>query len=115
MGAWAEFAVRRLLQREMAVAKNPKHPEFSGFHVLVDSKTSAGGAVRASRFAKGVGELLRDQAYTMRQHRLFAVEITTQTAGDTKGKMADDNRGGEEKDEISKKKAKTSAQEDGGE
>ena len=69
-----EQITRRLVQVEMAVEKNPKHPDFSGLNVLVDTNVSAGGMARVPTFTKWVTDRHREQAEIFKQRRLFTEE-----------------------------------------
>ena len=59
---------------EMAVEKNPKHPDFSGLGVLVDTNVSAGGAARVPKFTQWVTARHKEQAEIFKQRRLFHEE-----------------------------------------
>ena len=65
---------RRIVQVEMAVEKNPKHPDFSGLGVLVDTNVSAGGAARVPKFTQWVTQRHKEQAEIFKQRRLFHEE-----------------------------------------
>ena len=71
---------RRLVQLELAVEKNPKHPDFSGLNILVDTNVSAGGMARVPKFTKWVTDRHREQAEIYKQRRLFSEEAGKQSS-----------------------------------
>ena len=70
----SEFRVRRLLQIEQAVERNPRQPDFEGLEIMLTSAlTPAGGAV-TEKFNEWLTARQRDQAQTMKQGRLLREE-----------------------------------------
>lgn len=65
---------RRMVQLELAVAKNPRHPDFTGLHVLVDGAADSSGAARAPKFSAWVTTKQKEQAEIYKQRRLYAEE-----------------------------------------
>ena len=65
---------RRMVQLELAVAKNPRHPDFTGDHVLVDRAADSTGAARAPKFSAWVSTKQKEQAEIYKQRRLYAEE-----------------------------------------
>ena len=63
--------VRRMVQLEMAVDENSKHPDFTGLGVLVDATTTSAGAAKVRRFTSGVTARQKKQAEIFKQHRLY--------------------------------------------
>ena len=69
-----EKMVRRMVQLEMAVDKNPKHPDFTGLGVLVDATTTSSGAARVPKFTSWVTARQKEQAEIYKQRRLYTEE-----------------------------------------
>ena len=69
-----ESLARRVVQLEMAVEKNPKHPDFSGLGVLVDGTVSSSGAVRVPKFQSWISTRQKEQAEIFKQRRLYTEE-----------------------------------------
>ena len=63
-----------MLQIHQAVKKNPRAPDFRGLGVMTSSKLDATGGILSGDFAKFVAEEQESEAFTLKQHRLFAEE-----------------------------------------
>ena len=75
-----EQLIRRVFQVEMAVDKNPRHPDFTGLGILVDGTTTSGGASRVPKFTSWVTARQKEQAEIYKQRRLFTEEQSKATA-----------------------------------
>ena len=69
-----ESLARRVVQLEMAVEKNLKHPDFSGLGVLVDGTVSSSGASRVPKFQSWISSRQKEQAEIFKQRRLYTEE-----------------------------------------
>ena len=76
--ACIEQLVRRTIQLEMAVERNPRHPDFSGLSVIVDGPVTATGAVRAPKFANWVADRQKERSQVLKQRRLYGEEQAAQ-------------------------------------
>ena len=76
-----EQLVRRIVQIEMAVDKNPKHPDFTGLGILVDGTTTAGGAARVPKFTSWVTSRQKEQGDIWKQRRLYSEELGKEEKG----------------------------------
>jgi len=61
--AFFELAVRRLVQIQLAVIRNPKHPAFEGLDVVVSAVLDSSGGVALQEFSTRVSESM-DQRTT---------------------------------------------------
>ena len=75
-----EQLIRRVVQVEMAVDKNPRHPDFTGLLILVDGTTTSGGASRVPKFTSWVTARQKEQAEIYKQRRLFTEEQSKASA-----------------------------------
>ena len=80
-----EQITRRLVQLEMAVARNPRHPDYTGLGVVVDGPISAEGAARAPKFNAWVTDRQKEKAHVLKQQRLYAEEQRTAQRAEAKG------------------------------
>ena len=69
-----ELLVRRVVQDETAVARNPRHPDYSGLSLMVSAPVTTGGQAITEVFTGWVTERLRHQATIMKQSRLWSEE-----------------------------------------
>ncbi len=72
--AAAEILCRYLVQIETAVARNPKVPDFADLDAVTGSTINAAGGLVLPEYAKYVADIQRDEAYTLKQRRLWAEE-----------------------------------------
>ena len=63
---------RRLVQLEMAAARNPSAPDFTGLGVIGDGVTQADGSSRVPRFRHGVAERLKERSDILKQNRIYS-------------------------------------------
>ena len=87
-----ENLVRRLIQLEAAVGRNPLHPDFGGLGLMLTSPVSESGAAQAPSFNHWVADRQKTQAQVMKQARVQREEKQAELRrrknpkGDGKGK-----------------------------
>ena len=69
-----EYRIRRLLQIEAAVDRNPKVPDFEGLEMMLTSAVAPSGAVITDKFSEWLAGRQRDAAQSMKQGRLLREE-----------------------------------------
>eukprot|EP00438_Fugacium_kawagutii_P013890 Skav219729 [mRNA] locus=scaffold301:281463:306630:- [translate_table: standard] len=69
-----ELAVRRLVQLEVAVSRNPSSPEFGGLDVLLENPVSEQGAASTRNLDTWVTDRLKEKANIQKQSRLYREE-----------------------------------------
>ena len=65
--AGCEYLVRRLLQIEAAVKRNPRQPDFEGLDAILDSSVDTSGAALAPKFMEFVANIQKSQALVTRR------------------------------------------------
>eukprot|EP00438_Fugacium_kawagutii_P027262 Skav214355 [mRNA] locus=scaffold86:483215:498428:+ [translate_table: standard] len=70
-----EYMVRRLIQIETAVGRNPAAPDYSGLEVIMESGIGSSGEARAVKFQEWIGARLKDRAQVQKQARLYKEEF----------------------------------------
>ena len=70
----SEFRVRRLLQIEAAVERNPRQPDFEGLEVMLTSALNPSGGAVTEKFSEWMTARQRDQAQILKQGRLLREE-----------------------------------------
>lgn len=70
-----EYMVRRIIQIETAVSRNPASPDYSGLEVIMESGIGTAGEARAVKFQEWVGGRLKDRAQVQKQARLYKEEF----------------------------------------
>ena len=70
-----ENVVRRLIVLEMAVARNPAAPDFSGLDVVSETPIAAQGQAYVSAITSWVTEKLKERSQIQKQARLFKEEF----------------------------------------
>ena len=78
----AEYAARRLVMLEKAVAVNPKSPSFHGLHRLIEHSLSEGGGVATRDFTAYMSQVAEADARVLKQNRLYREELATKTKTD---------------------------------
>ncbi|CAK0849661.1 unnamed protein product, partial [Prorocentrum cordatum] len=96
-----EALVRRVIQIEMAVQRNPRHPDFSGLEDAVGGPTGASGSAAVPRYTEFAVARQKDRANILKQMRLHKEELERERRSDDGGKR---NRKDKEKDKGKKKK-----------
>ena len=81
----AEKMVRRLIQIEKAVRRNPKAPDFDGLDFVMGDEQDESGAVRVGDFDDWFAEKQKVEAQNLKQYRLFKEE----QAAEAQGALAD--------------------------
>lgn len=79
-----ENICRRLLTLEMAVARNPSAPDFSGLEVVSEAPITSQGQAFVSSMSTWVTDRLKEKAQIQKQSRLFREEFhrTSKKTGD---------------------------------
>lgn len=72
--ACMEHAIRRLVALELAVERNPRHPDYSGLDAVEGGVVSSRGAAKMAVFREHVALRQREKASIMKQERLFREE-----------------------------------------
>ena len=87
--AMGEQIVRRIIQHEMAVARDSRHPDYTGLSLIMGGTVSETGAAVTSKFHNWAANRQRDQATVLKQGRLLReekAEIHKKAKGKGKGK-----------------------------
>lgn len=66
-----ELAVRRVVQLEVAVSRNPNNPDYSGLEVLLENPLTESGAASTRSLDEWVTTRLKEKAQIGKQTRLF--------------------------------------------
>ena len=72
--AGCESISRHVMQIHAAVKRNPRNPNFRGMEMMVSSTLDSKGGVVTGDFANWTAEQQKQQAFTMKQQRLYAEE-----------------------------------------
>ena len=67
--AGVEQIVRRIVQDERAVRKNPKHPDYSGLEFVLNQTTDVSGAASTAVFNRWYAKAQRDEAVVLKNAR----------------------------------------------
>lgn len=70
-----ELVVRRAIQLELAVARCPQNPEFSGLEALMESPLSTTGAATTRSLDLWLTDRLKEKAQIQKQTRLYREEM----------------------------------------
>lgn len=81
-----EHLTRRLLTLEIAVARSPGSPDFTGLEVVAEAPVAATGQAYVSSMSSWITEKLKEKANIQKQSRLFKEEFSKKT-----GKGVDDD------------------------
>ena len=76
--AGAEFLARRVVVIERAVRVNPKAPDFTGLHKMLEHRLDESGGIKAMNFTAHFAQLAEAEARVLRQQRLYRSELGTQ-------------------------------------
>ena len=76
----SEYRVRRLLQIELAVERNPKQPDFEGLEIMLTSALAPAGGAATEKFSEWLIARQRDQTQIMKQGRLLREESAKRSA-----------------------------------
>ncbi|CAK0853410.1 unnamed protein product, partial [Prorocentrum cordatum] len=85
MLASAELLVRWMIPTEIAVERNPRHPDYSGLDIVISAPVNAVGRASISRFNTWVTDRLEERATIWKQERLYREEQKQVRKGDGKG------------------------------
>ena len=85
-----EHLTRRLIILEIAVARNPSLPDFSGLDVVSEAPITSSGSAAVSAMSSWITDKLKERANIQKQSRLFKEEFckrgkATQDDGDQVG------------------------------
>ena len=86
-----EHIVRRVIQVEMAVERNPRHPDFSGLEDVVAGPRSVSGSAHVPRYLEHVTARQKDRANILKQQRLYQEEAAKRRGGKVDGKDKTDD------------------------
>lgn len=87
-----ELLVRRLVQLEVAVARSPSSPEFTGLDILLENPVDATGSASTRALDAWVTDRLKERANIQKQSRLFKEEMSHQSK--SKGVSVEQDGGG---------------------
>ena len=104
-----EHVVRRMVQIERAVARNPRQPDFSGLSLITEVGIDRTGAAHASKFDEYVTERQQKHAFVLKQTRLYTEEVSKNSRSSDAGAPDKAPKG----EQRSKKKAKGAGKGDG--
>ena len=90
----AEAVVRKILQIETAVRRNPKQPDFEGLELLTTQMLDESGGATAPVFASWLSTRQRDEAQILKQGRLLREERTAEGKRSAAGGGGGRGRGG---------------------
>lgn len=71
-----ELLIRRAIQLEMAVARCPSNPEFSGLEALMESPITSGGSASTRAVDSWLTDRLKEKAQIQKQARLYREEMS---------------------------------------
>jgi hypothetical protein len=69
-----EHIVRRVIQIEKAVARNPRAPDYTGLHVITQTGVDGRGAAHAPAFDSFIANEQQREAQVLKQNRLWSEE-----------------------------------------
>ena len=72
--ACVEHAIRRLVALELAVERNPWHPDYSGLGSLLSGATEEEGRLAVPKFSRAVADRQAQRAQILKQARLLREE-----------------------------------------
>ena len=81
----AEITIRRLIQIEMAVARNPSAPDYSGLDLVMEQPVGVSGQAVTLGFNNWLAGRLKDRANVQKQARLYREEFGGRRPGGTAG------------------------------
>ena len=89
--AGGELLVRWAVQTEIAVSRNPRHPDYSGLDIVFAAPTSAGDKAETVQFTEWVASKMKDRAavfkheHQYREHEAKARAVSSASGGDNAG------------------------------
>ena len=90
----AEILMRYLVQIEMAVARNPRSPDFQDLDAVVASTVNEYGGLVLPEYSKFIAQIQKDEAFTLKQQRQWREEQATRSRGRGSGDDAGGGTGG---------------------
>ena len=91
--AWAEHLVRRLISLEIAVERNPRHPNYAGLDIVEGGVISGRGSARVASFREHVSSRQKERANVLKQERLYREEQERFRQDPGKGKADGKSKG----------------------
>ena len=88
----SELVVRRLIQIEMAVARNPNSPDYSGLDLVMEQPVGAAGPAVTMDFTNWISGKLKERANVQKQARLYREEFGGRRDRGNYGKNDSDDR-----------------------
>ena len=88
--ACIEQVVRRVIQLEMAVSKNPSAPDFVGLGVIGDGAVLSDGSSRVPKFRAWVADRQKERAQILKQNRLYTEEVRGRGRGKGQGERQEE-------------------------
>ena len=88
--------VRYLIQIEMAVARNPRSPDFQDLDAVVASTVNEYGGLVLPEHSKYIAQVQKDGAFTLKQQRQWREEQVSRSRGRGSGGFDDGGGGGGE-------------------
>eukprot|EP00959_Pyramimonas_sp_CCMP1952_P427432 8951842-Pyramimonas_sp.AAC.1 len=79
--AGVEVLVRYLVQIEMAVARNPRSPDFQDLDAVVASTVNEFGGLVLPEHWKCIAQIQKDEAFTLKQQRQWREEQVSRSRG----------------------------------
>jgi hypothetical protein len=114
--ALTENIVRRIIQIETAVERNPRHPDFTGLGVVEGGVTTDKGAARVPKFREHIAARQKERAQILRHERLYKEEQEKEWKNRRQGGGGndDDKSKGKKQKQKDGKKAKKGKDQDAG-
>ena len=75
-----EYVVRRIVQMETAVARNPQSPDFSGLELMLEDTIGLTGEANTTAFNSWLSTKLKEKAQVAKQTRLYKEEFRNQAS-----------------------------------
>ena len=77
-----EILVRRVIQIETAVSRNPASPDYTGLEVVMEQAVGVGGEAQVNTFTEWVSSKLKERAQVQKQARLYKEEFKRKSGGE---------------------------------
>ena len=69
--ACGEFLARWAVQIEVAVSRNPRHPDYSGLDIMFGAPTSAAGKAETTTFSEWISAKMKDKSAVFKYEQQF--------------------------------------------
>jgi len=69
--ACGEFLARWAVQIEVAVSRNPRHPDYSGLDIMFGAPTSAAGKAETATFSEWISAKMKDKSAVFKYEQQF--------------------------------------------